>query len=157
MTTPPRPARKLRPDYLAAVRPRETREEGRPRLSPTNPDILTIEHKVLLLTATGTDTTGLIASISKRRLRVIRIKVVQYVTDGKHAIEFFFGEAAAITVATRVIDILNVPDLGEDATRTYPTGQGPVGALNERISYRFKVAQAAYVNHSAIIEYTTER
>ena len=48
-----------------------------------------------------------------RRLRFIRVKVLQEAGDGRHLWELFFGDAGnIITAPNRSIDILAIPDVG---------------------------------------------
>ena len=63
-----------------------------------------------------------------RRIRFIRTRVLQDASDGRHPWELFFGDAGnIITAPNRSIDILAIPDLGSDASRTFRRGEGPVG------------------------------
>ena len=146
-------ARAHRHDYVPQVKARETYLGV-----PVKPRIFARHIRVVSLGATDTSATALINGLGPRgHRRIIRIRIVQNVTDGKHVIELYFGTGASIySSPTKAIDILNVPDLGEDATRTYSEGTGPVGLHAEQITYRFKSAPAAAGNHDAIVEYTTE-
>jgi hypothetical protein len=89
-------------------------------------------------------------------LRVIRLKVMQNVTDGPHYFEVYFGSAVNMMAdQPKVIDLLLVPDLGAAATRTWGRGAGPVGQREEVLSVRPISATANLT--IALIEYTLER
>ena len=144
--------------YAPSVRPRGIRADGLPQYTPQYPQPLTPQIRVLLIN-NGAIVGELIPAVVTRRIRIIRIKVIQFATEGQRLCEFYFGSQANIdsaqTNGDQLIDILRIPDLGEDTTRTYAIGQGPVGERNQVVAYRFTTAPSSS-NHRAIIEYTEE-
>ncbi len=96
---------------------------------------------------------------TNKRLRLVRAEVFQPTTDGEHFAELYFGnhkDALAANAASNggVIDILKIPDLGSDQTRTWSRAQGPVGDKNAQLTLHF--LKAIETQHLAIIEYTEE-
>ena len=90
------------------------------------------------------------------RIRLLRVKVVQPETDGRHLCELFFGTAGNLgTDPSRAVDILAVPDTGTASTRTYQREQGPRGRRGEPLSLRWR-SRSPSGSHRAIIEYTEE-
>ena len=90
------------------------------------------------------------------RIRLVRVKVIQPVTDERHLCEIYFGTAGSlITEPSRAVDILAVPDSGTATTRAYPREQGPRGRRGEPLSLRWR-GQRPSGDHKAIIEYTEE-
>ena len=90
------------------------------------------------------------------RIRLLRIKVVQQVADGRHTCEIYFGTAGSlITDPSRAIDILAVPNTGTGTTRTYLREQGPRGRRGEPLSLRWR-GRPPSTEHKAIIEYAEE-
>lgn len=91
-----------------------------------------------------------------RRIRFIRTRVLQDASDGRHLWELFFGDAGnIITAPNRSIDVLAIPDLGSDASRTFRRGEGPCGKRNEVQCGRWR-GTAPTTAHKVIIEYTEE-
>jgi len=90
------------------------------------------------------------------RTRLVRVKVQQDSSDGRHLWELYFGTAGnIITDQNKGIDILAVPDQGSDITRTFLKNEGPRGLRDEVLSGRWR--GTAPVNaHKIIIEYTEE-
>lgn len=90
------------------------------------------------------------------RTRLVRVKVQQDASDGRHLWELYFGTAGnIITNQKKGIDILAVPDQGSDITRTFLKSEGPRGLRDEVLSGRWR--GTAPVNaHKIIIEYTEE-
>ena len=81
-----------------------------------------------------------------RRIRFIRTRVLQDAS----------GDAGnIITAPHRSIDVLAIPDLGSDASRTFQRGEGPCGKRNEVLSGRWR-GTAPTSSHKIIIEYTEE-
>jgi hypothetical protein len=106
--------------------------------------------------STGIDRQTILSPSPGRRIRFVRVKVLQASSDGRHLWELFFGDAGnMITAPNRAIDVLGVPDLGSAATRTFPRDQGPRGRTNEVLSGRWRGTAPATV-HKIIIEYTDE-
>ena len=98
----------------------------------------------------------ILAPAPGRRIRFIRTRVLQEVSDGRHLWELFFGDAGnIITAPNRGIDILAVPDAGSDASRIFRRGEGPRGKRNEVLSGRWRGAAPTNI-HKIIIEYTEE-
>ena len=98
----------------------------------------------------------LLAPSAGRRLRLVRAKVAQESSDGRHLWELFFGDAGnIITDPNRAIDILAVPNVGSAATRTFLRRQGPLGKRDEVLSGRWR-GTAPASRHWIVIEYTEE-
>ncbi len=90
------------------------------------------------------------------RIRLIRVKVVQPVSDNRHSCELYFGTAGSLaTDPSRAVDILAVPDEGTASTRTYHRDQGPRGLRGESLSFRWR-GRPPSNDHTVIIEYTEE-
>ena len=90
------------------------------------------------------------------RIRLVRVKVIQPVSDERHLCEIYFGTAGnLITDPSRAVDILAVPDSGTASTRAFPRDQGPRGRRGEPLSLRWRGRRPSG-DHKAIIEYTEE-
>lgn len=90
------------------------------------------------------------------RIRLVRVRVVQDIADGRHLWELYFGAAAnIITDQSKGIDILAVPNLKSATTRTYLKNEGPRGLRNEVLSGRWRGAAPANA-HKVVIEYQEE-
>ena len=90
------------------------------------------------------------------RIRLVRLKVVQPASDGRHLCEVYFGTGGSLIAdPSRAIDILAVPDEGSASTRAYPREQGPRGRRGEPLSFRWR-GRAPKTNHKVIIEYAEE-
>ena len=90
------------------------------------------------------------------RIRLVRVKVIQPESDGRHLCELYFGTAGSlITEPSRAVDILAVPDKGTASTRAYPRDQGPRGRRGEPLSLRWRGRRPS-TDHKVIIEYTEE-
>ncbi len=90
------------------------------------------------------------------RIRLVRLKVVQPESDGRHLCEIYFGTAGTlITEPSRAVDILAVPDKGSASTRAYPREQGPRGRRGEPLSLRWRGSRPS-TSHKVIIEYAEE-
>ena len=88
------------------------------------------------------------------RIRLIRVKVVQPVADGRHMCELYFGTAGSLaTDPSRAVGILEVPDSGAVSTRAYLREQGPRGLRGEPLSFRWR-GRSPSNDHKVIIEYT---
>lgn len=91
-----------------------------------------------------------------RRVRVLRVRVVQELPDGRHLWELYLGTGTDITTKPeKAIDILDIPDNGEATTRTFLREQGPRGERDEVLSGRW-LGTSPTVAHKVIIEYTEE-
>ena len=88
------------------------------------------------------------------RIRLLRVRVVQEQADGRHLWELYFGTGADITVnPEKAVDILDVPNLGEAATRTFLRDEGPRGLRDEVLSGRW-LGTAPTTVHKVMVEYT---
>ena len=106
--------------------------------------------------STDIDRQELLAPSPGRRLRFVRVKVLQESSDGRHLWELFFGDAGnIITAPNRSIDILAIPDVGSAATRAYLRREGPRGKRDEVLSGRWRGTAPTSV-HKIVIEYTEE-
>ena len=91
-----------------------------------------------------------------RRIRLLRARVIQEQADGRHLWELYFGTGSDITVnPEKAVDILDVPNEGEVATRTFLKSQGPRGLRDEVLSGRW-LGTAPTTVHKIVIEYTEE-
>ncbi len=105
---------------------------------------------------TSTTRETLITPSKGRRIRILRTRVIQEQADGRHLWEHYFGTGADITAnPDKAIDILDVPNLGSAATRTYTRGQGPTGLRDEVLGGRWLGTPPSTV-HKVNIEYTEE-
>ena len=98
-----------------------------------------------------------IATPSKgKRIRLLRVRAIQESTDGRRLYELYFGTGTDITTtAAKAIDILDIPDLGEDETRTFLKEEGPRGDRDEVLSGRW-AGTAPTTVHKIMVEYTEE-
>ena len=88
-----------------------------------------------------------------KRIRVIRVRAIQETTAGRSQYEVYFGTGANIaTNPAKAIDVLDIPDLSEDSTRTYLQGEGPRGLRDEVLSGRWGATAPATV-HKIMVEY----
>ena len=89
-----------------------------------------------------------------KRLRVIRVKGIQQdASAGRRLYEIYFGTGTNITTnPAKAVAILDIPDLGEDATRTFLREEGPRGLRNEVLSGRW-ADTAPSVSHLILVEY----
>lgn len=107
-------------------------------------------------TVTTTDRQTLVTPRKGFRMRLSKLRVIQDSADGRHLCEIYFGTAPnIITDLPQGVDILAVPDLGSDQTRTFLKNEGPVGLRNDPISLRWRGTAPANA-HRAIVEYTEE-
>ena len=91
-----------------------------------------------------------------KRIRVLRVRAIQETADGRHLYEVYFGTGGDITTdATKAVDILDIPNLGEDSTRTYVKDEGPRGQRDEVLSGRW-ADTAPNSSHKIMVEYTEE-
>ncbi len=91
-----------------------------------------------------------------KRIRVLRVTAIQESSDGRHLYEVYFGQGADITTnADKAVDVLDIPDLGQDRTRTYPRDEGPRGDRDEVLSGRWRGTPPTTV-HKIMVEYTEE-
>ena len=91
-----------------------------------------------------------------KRLRILRVRAIQEVADGRRLYEVYFGVGETIaTKAGRAVDTLDIPELGEDATRVFPRDEGPRGERDEPLSGRWS-GEAPFTAHKIMVEYTEE-
>ena len=124
------------------------------RISPRRRDY------VVLLNAHDSNTSNTreaIATPNKgKRIRVLRVRAIQELGAGRHLYELYFGTGADITTnAAKAVDILDIPDLGEASTRTFPKEEGPRGLRDELLSGRWAGTAPSAV-HKIMVEYTEE-
>ena len=98
----------------------------------------------------------LVTPAKGRRVRVLRVRVIQEQTDGRHLWELYLGAGTDITTdPAKAIDILDIPNDGEAATRTFLRDQGPRGERDEVLSGRWLGTPPTTV-HKVIVEYNEE-
>lgn len=91
-----------------------------------------------------------------KRLRLIRVRAIQEIADGRRLYEVYFGPGPNIAAhPTKAVDTLDIPELGEDATRVFPRDEGPRGRRDEPLSGRWQ-GQAPSTVHKILVEYTEE-
>ena len=91
-----------------------------------------------------------------KRLRILRVRVIQEVADGRRLYEVYFGEGDTIADAPgKAVDTLDIPELGEDATRVFPRDEGPRGERDEPLSGRWS-GEPPFTAHKIMVEYTEE-
>ena len=155
MSQCPRPAR---PDATTppTVRPRTARQDGLRRFTPGYLDDLSDTKFRYVAGGTSTTAQTLLVPSPGKRLRLVRLSIIQTSSDGTHWAEVYYGNGANIgTDPTRAIDVVRVADLSEGSTRTWARGTGPVGTKADSLSLRWTAAPATA--HVIIIEYTEER
>ena len=117
------------------------------------PYVLKVEY-VDSNTSTGRQT--ILIPTKGYRARLVRVKVQQDASDGRHLWELYFGTAGnIITDQKKGIDILAIPNEGSDTTRTFLKNEGPRGLRDEVLSGRWR-GTAPVQAHEIIIEYTEE-
>ena len=125
----------------SAVRPRPRVYEPRLRAYDSNTSNL---RETLAAPAKG------------KRLRILRVRVIQEVADGRRIYEIYFGAAPTISAnPAKAIDTLDIPEQGEAATRVFPRDEGPRGQRDEPLSSRWQGPAPSTV-HKILIEYTEE-
>ncbi len=91
-----------------------------------------------------------------KRIRVLRVTAIQEISDGRHLYEVYLGLGADITTnPDKAVDVLDIPDLGQDRTRTYLKDEGPRGDRDEVLSGRWRGTPPTTV-HKIMVEYTEE-
>ena len=91
-----------------------------------------------------------------KRLRILRVRVIQEIASGRRLYEVYFGTGDTIASdQSRAVDTLDIPELGEDSTRVFPRDEGPRGERDEPLSGRWSGEAPAAV-HKVIVEYTEE-
>ena len=98
----------------------------------------------------------LVTPAKGRRIRLLKVRVIQEQADGRHLWELYFGTGADVTVnPDKAVDILDVPNLGETSTRTFLKDEGPRGLRDEVLSGRW-LGTAPTTVHKIIVEYVEE-
>ena len=91
---------------------------------------------------TPTDTDGRATVLTPRpgyRIRLVRLRMLQTGGEGRFLVEVYFGTAPnLITDPSQGVDILAVPNIGSDSTRTFSRREGPRGRRDEPISVRHR-------------------
>ena len=91
-----------------------------------------------------------------KRLRLVRVRAIQETADGRHLYEVYFGTGANITTnPAKAVEVLDLPELSEDSTRTFLKEEGPRGLRDEVLSGRWAGAAPVTV-HKIMVEYTEE-
>ena len=91
-----------------------------------------------------------------KRLRILRVRAIQEVADGRRLYEVYFGTAGSIADdPDKAVDTLDIPELGEDSTRVFPRDEGPRGLRDEPLSGRWG-GEPPVTAHKIIVEYTEE-
>ena len=87
----------------------------------------------------------------------LRTKVMSSITFPGFCVKSsYFGEGETIASAPgKAVDTLDIPELGEEATRVFPRDEGPRGLRDEPLSGRWS-GEAPYTAHKILIEYTEE-
>ena len=114
----------------------------------------------VLFNAHDTNTSNVretIATPSKgKRVRILRVRVVQEYAEGRRFYEVYFGAGANIgSDASKAVDTLDIPSGGQGSTRVYLRDEGPRGERDEVLSGRW-AGNAAHVAHQVVVEYTEE-
>ncbi len=115
---------------------------------------------VVLLNAQDSNTSNTREDIAVpnkgKRVRILRVRVIQERADGRHLYEVYFGAGETISSnPDKAVDVLDVPDLGEVSTRTYLREEGPRGLRDEQLSGRWAGSPPRGV-HKIMVEYTEE-
>ena len=91
-----------------------------------------------------------------KRLRILRVRVIQETADGRRLYEVYFGTGASMAAEPdKAVDTLDVRELGEDSTRVFPRDEGPRGLRDEPLSGRWS-GEAPSTVHKIMVEYTEE-
>ncbi len=130
--------------------PRQSKSSVRPRPRVYEP----------LLQAHDSNTSNvretLVTPSKGKRLRILQVRVVQEVADGRRLYEIYFGDGATIAAEpAKAVDTLDIPDLGEESTRVFPRDEGPRGQRDEPLSGRWS-GEAPSTVHKIVVEYTEE-
>ena len=105
---------------------------------------------------TDTDRATVLTPRSGYRIRLVRLRMLQTAGEGRFLVETYFGTATnIISDPSQGIDILAVPNIGSDSTRTFDRRAGPLGRRDEPISARHRgVAPSTPLR--IFIDYTEE-
>ena len=105
---------------------------------------------------TGIDRATVLTPRPGYRLRLVRLRMLQTAGEGRFLVEVYFGTSPnLITVPSNGIDILAVPNVGSDSTRTFARRAGPLGLRDQPISVRHR-GTAPATPLRIFIEYTEE-
>ena len=130
--------------------PRRSKSAVRPRPRVYEPRLRAYDSNTSNLRET------LAAPAKGKRLRILRVRVIQEVADGRRIYEIYFGDAPTISAnPAKAIDTLDIPEQGEAATRVFPRDEGPRGQRDEPLSGRWQGPAPSTV-HKILIEYTEE-
>ena len=98
----------------------------------------------------------LLAPAKGYRLRLLRLRLLQTESDGRHLCEIYFGAGRSLTTdRSKAVAVLAVPDGGSAQTRIFEPGQGPRGLRGEPLSLRWR-GRPPTRPHQALIEYYEE-
>ena len=130
--------------------PRRSKSAVRPRPRVYEPRLRAYDSNTSNLRET------LAAPAKGKRLRILRVRVIQEVADGRRIYEIYFGGGPDISAnPAKAIDTLDIPEQGEAATRVFPRDEGPRGQRDEPLSGRWQGPAPSTV-HKILIEYTEE-
>ena len=105
---------------------------------------------------TSTERETLVQPNKGKRLRILRVRAIQDAAAGRRLYEVYFGDGATIAAEPgKAVDSLDIPELGEDATRLFPREEGPRGRRDEPLSGRWS-GEAPSTSHKILVEYTEE-
>lgn len=91
-----------------------------------------------------------------KRLRILRVRVIQEAADGRRLYEVYFGAGATIAAEpSKAVDTLDISELGEESSRVFPRDEGPRGLRDEPLSGRWS-GEAPSTVHKIMVEYTEE-
>ena len=91
-----------------------------------------------------------------KRLRILRVRAIQEVADGRRLYEVYFGTGETVADEPgKAVDTLDIPELGEDSTRIFPRDEGPRGLRDEALNGRW-AGDAPATSHKIVVEYTEE-
>ncbi|MDA1128119.1 MAG: hypothetical protein O2913_05395 [Chloroflexi bacterium] len=116
-------------------------------------------YKLLVTEAAGptdTDRATVLTPRSGYRVRLVRLRILQTAGEGRFLVETYFGTAPnLIADPSQGIDILAVPNIGSDSTRTFARREGPFGRRDEPVSVRHR-GVAPTTSLRIFIDYTEE-
>ena len=99
-------------------------------------------YELLVVEAAGptdTDRATIVTPAKGFRIRLVRCRALQTGGEGRFLVEVYFGVAPnIITDPTQGVDILAVPNIGSDSTRTFPRLEGPRGLREAPLSVRHR-------------------
>jgi len=105
---------------------------------------------------TTTDRATVLTPTPGFRIRIVKVRILQTAGEGRFLVEVYFSTQPNIIFdASKGIDILAVPNIGSDSTRTFARNEGPRGLRGEVVSVRNR-GVAPSTPHRVFIEYTEE-